>query len=144
MAERPAQRLHFVTGKGGVGKSTLAAALALALSRSGGRVLAVELDAPGGLSRALGVTLAAPGEIVGSSSGVWVSYFDGGAALSEYLMRKVRLGRLAQKLFDHPLYGAFVQAAPGVKELMAIGKVRDELLLQRRWDAVVVDAGASG
>ncbi len=96
------------------------------------------------MSRALGVTLAAPGEIVGSSSGVWVSYFDGGAALSEYLMRKVRLGRLAQKLFDHPLYGAFVQAAPGVKELMAIGKVRDELLLQRRWDAVVVDAGASG
>jgi anion-transporting ArsA/GET3 family ATPase len=81
---------------------------------------------------------------VETSSGVFVSYFDGAAALAEYLRRKVHLGALADKVFAHPLYDAFVRAAPGVKELMVIGKVRDELVLQKRWDAVVVDAGASG
>ncbi len=131
-------------GKGGVGKSTLTAALALELVRSGARVLAVELDAPGGLGRALGVELSEPGAIVETGSGVCASYFDGAAALAEYLRRKVHLGALADRVFAHPLYDAFVQAAPGVKELMAIGKVRDELVLRTGWDAIVVDAGASG
>jgi anion-transporting ArsA/GET3 family ATPase len=133
-----------VLGKGGVGKSTIAAALLLSLQRAGARVLGIELDAPGGLSRTLGVELPEANVAVRSASGVHLAWFDGALALAEYLSRKVRLGRLATPIFQHPLYEAFVHAAPGVKELMAIGKVRDELLLQKRWDAVVVDAGASG
>ncbi len=136
-------------GKGGVGKSTLAAALALAAKRRGAEVLAIELGAPGGLSRALGAEPAQPGAIVTAPSGVALSWFDGGAALSEYLGRVVRLGPLLDKVFAHPLYRAFVDAAPGLKELMAMGKVRDEYSLhkehgQPHWDVVVVDAGASG
>ncbi len=130
----PARRaLHVVTGKGGVGKSTVAAAIALALAARGARVLAVELGGAGGLGRVLGVPSPVP-----------VMAVDGAAALAEYLTRKVRLGRLGPRLLAHPLYRAFAAAAPGVRELLAMGKVRDELVLQDRWDAVVVDAGASG
>lgn len=149
MAETFPRRLHFVLGKGGVGKSTLAAALALAGHRRGARVLAIELGAPGGLSRALGAQPPGPGGIVATPSGVRVSWFDGAAALAEYLTLVVRLGGLLDKVFAHPLYRAFVDAAPGLKELTAMGKVRDEFSLQKehgqpRWDVVVVDAGASG
>ena len=138
------RRLHFVTGKGGVGKSTVAAALALAAARRGARVLAIELGEIGGTCRILGAAPARPGEIARAAGGTHVAYFDGAAALAEYLTRRLRLGRLMQSVIDHPLYAAFVGAAPGLRELMAVGKIRDEFLLQRSWDVVVVDAGASG
>lgn len=143
-----ARRLHVVTGKGGVGKSTISAALALAAGARGRRVLAIELSGPGGLCRILGATPPEPGAIREAGDGVSLTYFDGAAALAEYLTRKVRLGRFLGPVLDHPIYRAFVGAAPGVRELMAIGKVRDEL--RRRdgfhhvWDTVVVDAGSSG
>jgi len=124
------RRLHFVTGKGGVGKSTVAAALALAAAHRNARVLAIELGEPAGLTRIL------------AGSGIDVATFDGADALAEYLT--IHLGRLARPIVDHPLYTAFVGAAPGLRELMAIGKIRDEFALHDRWDTVVVDAGATG
>jgi anion-transporting ArsA/GET3 family ATPase len=135
-------RLHFVTGKGGVGKSTVAAALALAAAGRGARVLAIELGDPAGLCRALQVRPRSPGAIERAASGVHVTYFDGAAAVGEYLTRTLR--RAAKPILAHPLYRAFVDAAPGLRELVAIGKVRDEFVLQKNWDVVVVDAGASG
>ncbi|MBK9030585.1 MAG: P-loop NTPase [Myxococcales bacterium] len=143
--------LHFVTGKGGVGKSTIAAALAMGLAARGRRVLAIELGEAGGLCRVLATRPMAPGAIapVLATPGLAVTYIDGAAALAEYLTRRMHLGRLGRAVLAHPLYRAFVAAAPGVRELLAMGKIRDELVLQRlgdgpRWDAVVVDAGASG
>ncbi len=143
--------LHYVTGKGGVGKSTVCAALALAAAARGQRVLAIELGQPGGLRRLLGVAPEPAGTIAPAPAapGVAVTWFDGAAALGEYLVRRLRLGRLGRALIAHPIYQAFATAAPGVRELMVIGKVRDELVLQRigarpRWDLIVVDAGASG
>ncbi len=141
---RVGARMHVVTGKGGVGKSTVAAALALAAAARGQRVLALELGEPGGLGRCLGVQLTAPGVLVRAASGVHVGYVEGAAALGEYLLRRMHLGRLGRAIIAHPLYAAFVAAAPGLRELLTIGKVRDELVLQHRWDAVVVDAAASG
>jgi anion-transporting ArsA/GET3 family ATPase len=135
--------LHFITGKGGVGKSTIAAGLANAAAARGACVLAIELGEPAGLCRALHARPRSPGAIV-TAGGVHVAYFDGAAALAEYLTRKMHLGRLARPILEHPLYTAFVAAAPGLRELVAIGKVRDEYVLQKRWDVVVVDAGASG
>jgi anion-transporting ArsA/GET3 family ATPase len=138
-----------VTGKGGVGKSTVAAALAIAAQQAGQRVLAVELEPNAGLAAALRVTSGRAGVIVASPSGVAVSYFEGSAALAEYLERVVRLGPLLGRVLAHPLYRAFVGAAPGLSELMVIGKIRDELVLRKlhgrpRWDALVLDAGSTG
>lgn len=135
-------RLHFVTGKGGVGKSTVAAALATAAATRGARVLAIELGEAAGLCRALGVRPSEPGEPAAAGD-VHVAYLDGSAALAEYLRRRVHLP-FARSVIVHPMYAAFVAAAPGLRELMTIGKIRDELVLQQRWDVIVVDAGSSG
>lgn len=139
-----APRVHFITGKGGVGKSTIAAALAVLAAGRGARVLAIELGEPAGVRRIFGVRPREPGEIVRAACGVHVAFFDGAAALAEYLTRRMHLGRFARPILAHPLYTAFVAAAPGLRELVAIGKVRDELVIRARWDVVVVDAGASG
>jgi arsenite-transporting ATPase len=137
-------RLHLVTGKGGVGKSTVVASLALAAARRGARVLAVELGEIGGTCRILDACPRRAGEITRAAGDTHVAYFDGAAALAEYLTLHAHLGRLATRIVEHPIYEAFVAAAPGLRELMAIGKVRDEFVLRQRWDVVVVDAGASG
>lgn len=137
--------LHIVTGKGGVGTSTIAAAIALTAARRGARTLAIELGQAGGLHRIFDVHATAPGAIERAPrDAIHLSYFDGAAALAEYLTRKLHLGRIARAVIAHPLYDAFVGAAPGLRELMAVGKIRDEYALQSRWDVVVVDAGASG
>ncbi len=140
--------LQIVTGKGGVGKSTVAAALAVAASRRGKQVLAIELSESAGLSGLLGVARGEPGAIVPVARGLAHSWFDGEAALAEFIVRNVPFGARLKPFFGHPLYRAFVSAGPGVRELMAIGKVRDELLGLSTgappWDLVVVDAGASG
>ncbi len=140
--------LQLVTGKGGVGKSTFAAALALAAARTGREVLAIELGSHGGLSDLLGVRPPAPGVPTAAGPGLHVATFDGEAALAEFIVRFMPFGERLRPFFSHPLYRAFVSAGPGVRELMAIGKVRDELLGlstgRPRWDLLVVDAGASG
>lgn len=143
--------LHFVTGKGGVGKSTVAAALALDLVARNLRTLVIELGQPAGLCRVLGTTPPGPGVIVrvGHEPRLAIATFDGAAALGEYLIRRMHLGRIGQRMMAHPLYRGFAAAAPGVRELLVVGKIRDELVLQKdgarpKWDAIVVDAGASG
>jgi anion-transporting ArsA/GET3 family ATPase len=146
--KRRATSLQLVTGKGGVGKSTFAAALALAAAHAGKRVLAIEMGTPGGLAGLLGVWPSTHGVAVPAGIGLHLAYYDGEAALAEYLLGRLPLRGLMKAAFAHPLYRAFVAAGPGVRELMAIGKVRDEQLGLSTggplWDVIVVDAGASG
>ena len=120
--------------------------MALVLADRGARVLAVELGRPGGLSRILGAVPDAPGVATPTPTGVPLMVVDGPAALAEFLTGFVHLHGLAALVIDHPLYRAFVGAAPGVRELMTMGKlVRDELRHRKPpWDDIVVDAGSSG
>ena len=146
MDSRP---LQFVVGKGGVGKSTITAALAIAHARAGRRVLAVELGRREGLSR-----LLAPAETPGAGPveirpGLWFARVQGDDALAEYLELIVPIRRLLNIVFTSRLYRYFVAAAPGLKELMAVGKIwyeRQKKDADGRplWDTIVVDAGASG
>ena len=144
------RRLLVVVGKGGVGKTTVACALALEAARRGRTVLLCEVD---GAARAPQLLQAEPGPLglaVPSAAGPWLMAIEGKAALAEYLGMIVPVKRLLQAVFKSQLYQYFVAAAPGLKELMTIGKIWyeaeriDERGGGRRWDNVIVDAPATG
>ena len=150
MASAPIpRRLHFVVGKGGVGKSSVAAALALAAAGPGRRILAVEVGRPDGLARALAVAPGAAGrfQAVAGTPGLTYAWLEGAAALVTYLSDLLPTAWLLRALTHSRAYRYFVAAAPGLKELMVIGQVRHEYRRQEggapAWDAVVIDAGAS-
>ena len=133
----------FVVGKGGVGKSTVATALALLALRRKKRVLLVNLDfgdrerTIAGLRPAQG---AQPSEVV---PGLFRANVEGRAALEEYLHLIIPVRRVLKAVFDSKVYQYFVAAAPGLKELMAIGKIWYEVD-RGRWDLVIVDSPATG
>src|SRR2546426_3153069 len=133
------RRLHFVVGKGGVGKTTVAAALALTLARRGRRTLGVEMEPGGRLAALLGPQAGA---------GVRVLHVDGRAALEEDLNLIIPVKRLLATVFASRIYQYFVAAAPGLKELMTVGKIWYEATRSEggrpAWDAIVVDAPATG
>jgi anion-transporting ArsA/GET3 family ATPase len=141
------RRLLFFTGKGGVGKSTVAAATALLAANVGKRVLLVEVDSKGDVPAqfehaAVGFT---PKQV---HPGVLAMAMDTEASLQEYLKLNLhvpvlgRLGPLA-KVLDF-----VATAAPGVKEILTVGKiaweVRESLEGRADFDLVVVDAAATG
>lgn len=135
-------RLVFVTGKGGVGKTTVAAALAQLAARRGKRVLACEVDAKGDLAA---LFESAPTDFAGRqvAPGVVAMSMDTEASLREYLKLNLRIpvvGRIS------PLAKAFdfvATAAPGVREILTVGKLCYEVR-ERHYDLVVVDAPATG
>src|SRR5207244_4536067 len=141
------RRLHFVVGKGGVGKTTVAAALARLLTRRGRRTLAVEVDDERRLSSLLGAS-GTTGTPTPVAPGLAVVAVEGRAALEEYLGLIIPVKRLLSTIFSSRIYQYFVAAAPGLKELMTVGKIWYEATRREggrpAWDAVVVDAPATG
>lgn len=148
---RPLDRsLLFVTGKGGTGKTTIAAATALSAAAEGRRVLLVEMDAKGSLAEAFDTApltfeprrVDLP-SLRASGGEVHLMAMNTEDSLREYLrvIAKVplvgRIGPLA-RTFDF-----VADAAPGVKEILAVGKVCHEVRLGT-YDLVVVDSEASG
>ena len=141
------RRVLFVVGKGGVGKSTVAALLAVALAERGKRVLLAQMEPGRRLGEVLGVTggTEAPAEVF---PGLCFLTIDGEAALSEYLGLVLPVRRVQRMVVESKLYRHFVAAAPGLKELMTVGKIWYEEQLEggrgKKWDAIVVDAPATG
>jgi anion-transporting ArsA/GET3 family ATPase len=141
-----AHRVVIVLGKGGVGKSTLSAALAVAASRQGQRALVMECDSRAPLASTYAQSpTREPSEAAG---GLHLMVLDGRHALEEYLRIVVPSRLLLKAVFSSRLYQFFVQAAPGLRELMALGKVYYEAERKPndplRWDVIIVDAPASG
>lgn len=143
------RRLIFVSGKGGVGKSSVAAALALCARRRGRRVLLAEIDAPRSLGRTLAGVSAGPEESE-LLPGLWLVNLDPSGVMDEYVRHVVKLEWVARRVLESPVYHRFVAFAPGLKELMTLGKlmVMEEARARRgpgpRWDTIIVDAPATG
>ena len=152
-------RLHIVTGKGGTGKTTVAAALALALASEGRRVLLAEVEGRQGISQTLDVAPLAATEahIAHSTHGgeVFGLSVDAKAALLEYLQMYYRLGRAGGLLEKFGAIDFATTIAPGVRDVLLIGKVYEAVRRRRdhrakgpgaapAYDAVVLDAPPTG
>jgi anion-transporting ArsA/GET3 family ATPase len=144
------RRLLIVSGKGGVGKSTVSAALALLASRQGKRVVVVEIDTVPTVAELLGSPEEmdyTPREV---APGISVMNIDGFAAIEDYLTGKLKSRLLLDKLFQSRMYRYFLAAAPGLKELMTVGKLWDLVDNQPdkdgrpKYDLVLADMPATG
>ncbi len=144
-----ARRLIVLTGKGGVGKSVVGAALAVAARDRGQRVLLVEVGAPLEAARILGAPPSA-GRETEAMPGLFTVNLEPMAVMDQYVRHVVPVGLLARKILENPIYQRFFAAAPGLKELMVLGRImvyeeaRARLSRRPAWDLIVVDAPATG
>jgi anion-transporting ArsA/GET3 family ATPase len=153
MAALFSPQLHFFIGKGGVGKTTLATAFALAAARLGKTTLLIEFDGNTRAARLLGLPVDTQETGLRQVDPVCptlsVLAVSGQAALEEYLRLSMPASRLLRLVFESQLYQYFVTAAPGLKELLMMGKVWHEAHKsnpdqQPVWDMVIVDTPATG
>jgi|SRR5271166_3876782 len=146
-----AHSLLVVTGKGGVGKSTVAASLGLAASQRGMRTIVVEVAERDDVSHALGTSDAAgPHRERAVSERLHHISIDPQRAMEEYLRQQLPVGALAGLLLRSRMFTAFTAATPGMRELLTIGKVWELAQHNGRtggaepYDLVVLDAPATG
>jgi anion-transporting ArsA/GET3 family ATPase len=157
-------RLHIVTGKGGTGKTTVAAALAAALADEGSRVLLVETEERQGISQVLDVAPLGTEETevgTGLDGGdIYGLSIEAGTALVEYLRLFYRLGKAGDLLHRIGAIEFATTIAPGVRDVLiggriyeAVGRTASQSARSRRgrhqgdppaYDAVVVDAPPTG
>ncbi|MFJ3214762.1 ArsA-related P-loop ATPase [Kitasatospora sp. NPDC086801] len=163
-------RLHVVSGKGGTGKTTLAAALALALAADGGRVLLIEVEGRQGIAELFGIAalpyeerriaavsraqLGLPPDDGGGGGGggggeVFALAINPELALLEYLEMFYKLGRAGKALQKVGFVDFATTIAPGVRDVLLTGKACEAARRKgpdgrRRYDAVVMDAPPTG
>jgi anion-transporting ArsA/GET3 family ATPase len=153
-------RLHVVTGKGGTGKSTVAASLALALASHGKDVLLCEVEGRQGIARMFDVDPLPYAErrlatglrngAAGTGGVVHALHIDAEAALMEYLSMYYRLGRAGRALDRFGVIEFATTIAPGVRDVLLTGKVYEAVQRNSRnkgaidYDAVVLDAPPTG
>jgi anion-transporting ArsA/GET3 family ATPase len=152
----PGVQLHVVTGKGGTGKTTVAAALALALAARGRTVLLCEVEGRQGIAQLFDVPplpyeerLIARGSTPGAGD-VYALSIDAESALLEYLDMYYRLGRAGKALDRFGVIEFATTIAPGVRDVLLTGKVYEAANRNRRnkgartFDSIVLDAPPTG
>ena len=138
-----AKRLVIVSGKGGVGKSTVSAAIGMAAAGHGLRTLLIEVASQERMS-----LLFDQGGPIGYHAtpvypGLDAFSIDPQKALEEYLVGQLKVRAVVERLVENRAFGHVTAAAPGLRELVTLAKIR-QLLERGRHDFVVVDAPATG
>ncbi len=142
------KRFLIVTGKGGVGKTTVCAAEALALAAKGKRVLICLCNAKERLSTMMGSELL-DSEIKPVAPNVWAVNMDPEVALAEYGSMALKSKTLFKLLFDNKYVRTFFRAVPGMSEWTLLGKAWWHTTEERdggghKYDVVILDAPATG
>lgn len=148
LPELERRRFLFVTGKGGVGKTTISGALALAFAARGKRVLVAMCNTKERLSAILG-TKPIGHEIAHVAEGVWAVNISPDQALREYGEMVLKVRAAADLVFDNRYTRTFFRAVPGLAEWAMLGKAwfhTTERLEDGsyRFDVVLLDAPATG
>src|SRR5918996_1159816 len=144
-----APRILIVAGKGGVGKTTVAAGLALAAARRGRKVCVAEVDRKGTLARLLGGEHSGY-EPVEHTAGVWGVNIPPEEALAEYLEVQYHMKRISRAFTSTQFVDYITTAAPGLKDILVLGTIwyleqgRKGGDSSTRFDTIIVDAPAAG
>jgi anion-transporting ArsA/GET3 family ATPase len=138
---RSSHKLVIVTGKGGVGRTLLAAALARLSCDAGLRTVLVTVDA--GLDRHPLIDVPLRYQPAHTGLGFAVSRVDAFEAAAEYARRSLPFGMMYEAFFRSRAFRDFAAAAPGFEELMCLGKLYD-LATGPHFDRVIFDAPATG
>jgi len=143
------KRLVFVTGKGGVGKSTVALALGIAAAERGKRTIVCEVGAQEHASRVLHRAEIGFHEVA-LEDNLWSISIDPDESMREYLLLQLKVRAMGDLLTRSRIFTYLAAATPGLKELVTIGKIWELAQPDRRvkkgreYDLVIVDSPATG
>jgi anion-transporting ArsA/GET3 family ATPase len=139
----------FVTGKGGVGKTTVSVALGLRAAAEGRRTIVCEVSAQENASRMFEHTEVGFHEVE-MAENLWSISIDPDESMREYVLLQLKVRAMRDMLFRSRIFSYLAAATPGLKELVTIGKIWELAQLDRKvksgrkYDLVIVDAPATG
>lgn len=148
------KRLIFVSGKGGVGKTTVAIVLALQASRQKKNTLIVEMNSAGQVApffRGVPETQTSLHNEIPLAPYITGVTLNPHICFEEYVLRRIKFKAIYKTFFDNQLVTNFIGAVPGLNEILMLGKIfdlerqkKDKLSSENKYDLIVVDAPATG